>query len=75
LDDAEFTFILSRENCTQISAFRSSGARTKADVTKRGHELESFCYALHYRPKKWYMNNGVYRNIRSVTLYYRLFGD
>ncbi len=46
LDDAELTSILWRENCTLISAFCSSGARTKADVTKCGHNLESSSYAL-----------------------------
>ncbi len=32
--------------CTQISAFCSSGARTKADLTKCRHDLESSSYAL-----------------------------
>ncbi len=44
--DGELTSILWRENCTWISAFCSSGARTKADVTKCGHDLKSSCYAL-----------------------------
>jgi hypothetical protein len=41
LHNAELTSILWRENCTSISAFCSSGARTKADVTKCGHDLRS----------------------------------
>jgi hypothetical protein len=35
-DDAELASINWRENC--ISAFCSSGARIKADMTKRGHD-------------------------------------
>jgi hypothetical protein len=54
LDNAELTSILWRENCTLISAFCSSGARIKADVTKCGHDLESSSYALFY--KKFYIN-------------------
>jgi hypothetical protein len=46
LDDAELTSIFWRENYTLISAFCSSGARTKANVTNCGYDLESFCYAL-----------------------------
>jgi hypothetical protein len=46
LDDAGLTSILCRENCTLILAFCSSGARTKADVIKCGHDLESSSYAL-----------------------------
>jgi hypothetical protein len=42
LDDAEFTSILWREKCTLTSVFYSSGAR----VTKCGHVLESFRYAV-----------------------------
>jgi hypothetical protein len=46
LDDAELTSILWREKCSQISAFCSFCARTKADVNKSGHDLESSSYAL-----------------------------
>jgi hypothetical protein len=45
LDDAELTYIFLRENCILISAFRSSGARIKADDYD-GHDLESSSYVL-----------------------------
>jgi hypothetical protein len=46
LHNAELTSILWRENFTKISEFCSCGARTKADVTMCGHDLESSNYAL-----------------------------
>ncbi len=52
LDNTEFTSILWHENCTLISAFCSSGARTKADVTMFGHDLQSFKLCS----KKLYIN-------------------
>jgi hypothetical protein len=42
------------KKCTQITAFCSSGARTKADITKCGYDLES---SLSLRSTKWYITH------------------
>jgi hypothetical protein len=46
LDVSESTSFLLSEKFSWISVFCSSGARTKAYVTKCEHDLESSCYAL-----------------------------
>jgi hypothetical protein len=61
LDDAELTYILWREKCVLISAF--SGARTTADVTKCGHDLES-----SLRSTKWCINQADHAPVRKYIM-------
>jgi hypothetical protein len=62
-DGAELTSILWREKRTLISAFCSSGTRTKVDVTKCGHGLTSRPEILEFFSKNPHHCVGLVREV------------